>query len=193
MLTKAAAPRAGIVAKTLGKLGPAPDAAPALKEIFTLTDSMYFTMQKLESAIADARAMRTQMAGNQLALDQIFGVLEAPEAPDTSAKGAPPPPAPRPGPPLTRSRADEPGLNTLRGSLNTLGNTIMTVCLAGIVTPLISTGSVVNRRIASCAAPATLRPAIHDPSPGVASWLMSTHVQVLAGVRAFGDSGIRLN
>jgi hypothetical protein len=74
----------------------------ALKEVYLLTDSMYFTIRKLVGAMDELRGERTRIAGviptaskewaDSLAKfnDRMVLILEAPMPRDTSARGGPP-------------------------------------------------------------------------------------------------------
>jgi hypothetical protein len=75
--------------------------APAMKEVYALTDSMYFMLQKLQASMDMLGGERTRLANMAAAAsrewadsvtrmnERLTEILEAPAAPDTSAKGAP--------------------------------------------------------------------------------------------------------
>ena len=93
----------------------------ALREVYALTDSMYWTLVKLQQAGEEARAVRARMT-DSVAAGRVTAILEAPAPPDTSTRGAPPAaratvvgaaaPAPRPAP------------TTLTGASNALNNLV---------------------------------------------------------------------
>jgi photosystem II stability/assembly factor-like uncharacterized protein len=61
----------------------------ALREVYALTDSMYWTLSRLQQSIGEARALR-QRTTDQAALARMGVILDAPVPPDTSIRGAPP-------------------------------------------------------------------------------------------------------
>jgi hypothetical protein len=61
----------------------------ALREIYALTDSMYWTLTKLQESIGQARTARGRLT-DSVALGRIAAILDAPAPPDTSIRGAPP-------------------------------------------------------------------------------------------------------
>jgi hypothetical protein len=61
----------------------------ALREIYALTDSMYWTLTKLQESIGQARTARGRLT-DSVVLGRIAAILDAPAPPDTSIRGAPP-------------------------------------------------------------------------------------------------------
>jgi len=91
----------------------------AMRELYALTDSMYFTLQKLQDAVTQAGELRAVFAiSDTLKRKAISVLLDAPAPPDTSRRsapaGAPPNPAAANPPPPPA------GLNTLAGATTTL-------------------------------------------------------------------------
>ena len=89
--------------------------ALAMREVYALTDSMYFTIRKLEEAAGAAATARAQ-ASDSTFVQRVAAILDAPAPPDTSRRGAPPQ-TPSPSGAVT----PVPGPNTLRGNITALG------------------------------------------------------------------------
>src|SRR5207237_3199247 len=110
-----------------------------------LTDSMYFTFQKVQDAARQAGEMRDTFAiSDTLKRQAISVLLDAPAPPDTSRRGAPaaappnpaaavptPPPTPAPTPPTSPTPA-VPGPNTLRGAATSLSAVLNTLQAADV-------------------------------------------------------------
>lgn len=96
----------------------------ALGEVYALTDSMYWTLTKLQESIGQARALRARLTDSAAAAG-VIAILEAPMPPDTSSRGAPPaarvvPSAGAPGGRRLGNQAPQPAPTTLSGASNTL-------------------------------------------------------------------------
>ena len=96
----------------------------ALREVYALTDSMYWTLSKLQESIGQARSMRAGLADSAAAA-RVTAILEAPVPPDTSPRGVPPAArvAPDAGVPVGRrggNQAPQPAPTTLSGASNAL-------------------------------------------------------------------------
>jgi hypothetical protein len=63
----------------------------AMHEVYALTDSMYWTLSKLQESIGQATAFRQRLT-DSVAAARVIAILDAPAPPDTSTRGAPPPP-----------------------------------------------------------------------------------------------------
>src|SRR5919202_846833 len=95
--------------------------AAAMREIYALTDTMYFTMRRLEEAVGQAVAVQ----GTDSIQRRVREVLDAPAAPaDTSRRGGP---QLGPNPAAAANAPPAPGPNTLRGAVNTLAGLLMTL------------------------------------------------------------------
>jgi hypothetical protein len=95
--------------------------AAAMREVYALTDTMYFTMRRLEDAIGQAVAVQATDSIQR----RVREVLDAPAPPDTSRRGGPqlgPNPAA-----AANATPPPPGPNTLRGAVNTLAGLLMTL------------------------------------------------------------------
>ena len=90
--------------------------ALALQEVYTLTDSMYWAMRRLEDAIAQAGTMQAQ--ADTALRRRITAVLDAPAPPDTSRRGIPATATPA-------TQNPPPGTYTLRGAFNQLAGVLM--------------------------------------------------------------------
>jgi len=90
--------------------------ALAMREVYTLTDSMYWTLRRLEDAIGQAGTMQAQ--ADTALRRRITAVLDAPAPPDTSRRGIPATATPAAGP-------QQPGTYTLRGAFNQLAGVLM--------------------------------------------------------------------
>ena len=92
--------------------------AAAMAEVYALTDSMYFTMKKLDDAVEAAGVLRAQVIGDSVRMAQLAIVFDAPAAPpDTSRRGAP---AAAPPNPAALRTPPAPAQNTLRGAATML-------------------------------------------------------------------------
>ena len=90
--------------------------ALAMREVYAHTDSMYFTLQKLQDAVSQAGELRAVFAiSDTLKRQAISALLDAPAPPDTSRRGAPAAAPPNPAA-ATQPPPAIPGPNTLAGS-----------------------------------------------------------------------------
>jgi photosystem II stability/assembly factor-like uncharacterized protein len=94
----------------------------AMREVYAVTDSMYWTLSRLHESIGQARTLRQQLS-DSVAAARITAILEAPVPPDTSVRGAPP--AARPVVVAAQgargaSAVPRPGPTTLSGASNGL-------------------------------------------------------------------------
>jgi len=78
-----------------------------MAEVYTLTDSMYWTMKRLDDAVEQAGVLRAQVIGDSLRMAQLAMVFDAPAPPDTSRRGAPAAAAPNPAAGLPRERGTQ--------------------------------------------------------------------------------------
>jgi hypothetical protein len=93
--------------------------ALAMRDVYALTDSMYFTLQKLQDAVTQAGELRAVFAiSDTLKRKAISALLDAPVPPDTSRRGAPA--AAPPNPAAATPPPPPPGPNTLAGATATL-------------------------------------------------------------------------
>jgi photosystem II stability/assembly factor-like uncharacterized protein len=131
--------------------------AAAMHEVYALTDSMYWTMTKLEEAAGLARALRERLA-DSVAAARITAVLEAPAQPDTSNRGAPP--AARavtpPRGPGAANRAPTPAPTTLSGA---------SLSLAGLLNSLQSADVAVTTTQRTA-----IEAALRDANTALARW-----------------------
>jgi photosystem II stability/assembly factor-like uncharacterized protein len=106
--------------------------ALAMREVYALTDSMYFTLQKLQDAVTQAGELRAVLAiSDTLKSQAISAVLDAPAPPDTSRRGAPAAAPPNPAAPAAPAPAT-PGPNTLRGAAISLVAVLNTLQAADV-------------------------------------------------------------
>jgi hypothetical protein len=106
--------------------------ALAMRDVYTLTDSMYFTLQKLQDAVTQAGEMRAVFAiSDTLKSQAISALLDAPVPPDTSRRGAPAAAPPNPAAPAAPTPAT-PGPNTLRGAAISLVAVLNTLQAADV-------------------------------------------------------------
>ena len=90
--------------------------APAMREIYALTDSMYFTLLRMQQTIGSANALRAQ-AADSARRARLTALIDAPAPPDTSRRGAPAAAPPNPAAPTAVTR---PGPTTLAGAAERL-------------------------------------------------------------------------
>ncbi|HEU4994283.1 MAG TPA: hypothetical protein VFT29_05660 [Gemmatimonadaceae bacterium] len=96
--------------------------ALAMREVYSLTDSMYFTLRKLQDAITQAGELRALYAISDTLKHRAIGVvLDAPAAPDTSRRGTPAPAPPGGGAGPSGAITPVPAPGTLRGAATALG------------------------------------------------------------------------
>jgi hypothetical protein len=91
-------------------------APAAMREVYALTDSMYWTLSRMQDAIGAASALRAQ-ASDSARILRLTQLIDAPAPPDTSRRGAPAAAPPNPAAPTARPR---PAPNTLAGAAATL-------------------------------------------------------------------------
>ena len=95
-------------------------APAAMREVYALTDSMYWTLSKMQDAIGAASALRAQATDSARIL-RLTQLIDAPAPPDTSRRGAPAAAPPNPAAPTARPR---PAPNTLAGAAATLAGVL---------------------------------------------------------------------
>ena len=91
-----------------------------MREVYALTDSMYWTLSKMQDAIGAASALRAQATDSARIL-RLTQLIDAPAPPDTSRRGAPAAAPPNPAAPTARPR---PAPNTLAGAAATLAGVL---------------------------------------------------------------------
>jgi hypothetical protein len=114
--------------------------ALAMREVYALTDSMYFTLQKLQDAVTQAGEMRAVFAiSDTVKGHAISALLDAPASvPDTSQRGAPAAVPPNPAGPIAPvmppapPAPPAPGPNTLRGAATSLAAVLNTLQAADV-------------------------------------------------------------
>jgi hypothetical protein len=98
-------------------------AALALQQVYALTDSMYWTLAKLQGAVTEAGAMRTQLSVDTAFRTRLTALLDAPE----EAKGTPTANAP-----TARTEAPPPGPTTMAGTLAALAGQLTSLTDADV-------------------------------------------------------------
>jgi photosystem II stability/assembly factor-like uncharacterized protein len=101
-------------------------AATALHEVYALTDSMYWTLAKLQTAVKEAGVARTA-ATDSIRRMRLTELLDAPAKPDTESKGSPTANAP-----AAQKEAPPPGPTTLAGAAAALAGQLTSLDAADV-------------------------------------------------------------
>jgi len=126
--------------------------AAAMRELYALTDSMYWTLSKLQDAVGAASALRAQATDSARIL-RLTQLIDAPATPDTSRRGAPAAAPPNPAAPTARPR---PAPGTLAGTASTLSGLLNV--LQGADVPVTATQR------------ASIATALREANAALASW-----------------------